>query len=62
MTGTYFKKSRKEEKQKILKKEFLKNLQEAKAGSGHKKNKSDSILKRHLKNFSLFEEKNTSSE
>jgi hypothetical protein len=57
LTGTYFKKSKKEEKQKILKKELLKNLQDAKAGSGHKKNKSDSNLKRHVKNFSLFEDK-----
>lgn len=39
-----------------MKRELIKNLSDAKAGSGHKKNKSDSNLRRHVKNnFSLLE-------
>lgn len=53
MTNTYFKKSRKEEKQRILKREMLSNLKEAKAT--HKKNKSEANMKSHLRNFSLLE-------
>lgn len=59
MTNTYFKKSRKEEKQKILKRDMLNQLKEAKIGGGHKKNKSDSGLpKIHVRNFSLLDVSN----
>jgi hypothetical protein len=35
---------------------MIKNLSDAKAGSGHKKNKSDSNARRHVKNsFSMLD-------
>lgn len=53
LTNTYFKKSRKEEKVKILKRDMLKNLEDAKMS--HKKNKSESYYKPHMREFSIFE-------
>ena len=40
-----------------MKRELIKNLSDAKAGSGHKRNKSDSNLKKHFKQFSMYDEK-----
>jgi len=54
LTNTYFKKSKKEEKQRILKRDMLKNLEDAKANNRHKKNKSEHFEKPNRRMLSMF--------
>jgi hypothetical protein len=54
LTNTYFKKSKREEKLRILRRDMLKNLEEVKVAS-HKKNKSESFCKPHKREFSMFD-------
>jgi len=56
LTNTYFKKSRKEEKLRILKRDLIKSFEYAK--NNHKKNKSENDFNSHFRGFSLFDENN----